>query len=147
MGRASEGEAQLKRCVFCAHRANRGADSPLGRLCDSCIVRLATHAQFGGEVARACWGVVIQTNARGILGRLVEEELAALGSRVVQAGHLEDAIGHLEAGRAADAVETLGRFLSRAPDGPDAERALSLLLGPLLKPGGEAALRAALFRT
>src|SRR5207244_3479361 len=49
---------RMKRCVLCAHRANAGAESPLGRLCETCIVRVATTAYLGGDVARACWGVV-----------------------------------------------------------------------------------------
>ena len=138
----------MQRCVLCAHRAKRGAESPLGRLCDTCILRVATLAQLGGDVAHSCWGIPFEPDARTALSLLIERELEVLdGDPTRPERRVAAAEASFREGHAQLALLSAASALVLNLTGPVAERALALMLGPMLKPAGEAALRGALFRT
>lgn len=67
-------------------------------------------------------------------------------ARAVPAALLGLAARELAAGRAEDAAETLGRFLSAYPDHDDAARATALLVRALARGGARGRARAALTR-
>ncbi len=130
------------RCMFCAHRAKEAADTPLGLACVRCVKRIAAMAHRAeGDVAERCWGA--PKAVRSMLRRIIEEEAVSLGT--MPPSSVAAAEANLEARRLTDVRRRLASTLAHAPKGPDAERALALLLGPMLKPGGADALRAALF--
>ncbi|MBL8956619.1 MAG: hypothetical protein JNK82_37940 [Myxococcaceae bacterium] len=97
---------------------------------------------LGGDLQSAVWGVRLPDDARAMMGRLVEDELDALRDVSIESAEV-----CFREGRAVDALGAIASVLSRSATGPRAERALALLLGPMLRPGGAEALRAAMFRT
>lgn len=135
-------------CIFCAKRALRGGNSPIGRICTRCVSRIATIILLGDPLIETCWPIsVFEQSADDSLNQVLElqsmdGDAEACGARDLNRG--TDCLSNL---RVAEGIVHLARALIAVQSGPTADAALAHLMGPHLNARGQETLRQRLFGT